>query len=130
MNIKTTCDHLREYALTKDGKAIFSITDKELVKELLKFFPSDFKYKSTQLTTKKMGALLLLKEQGKEEPVCECCGNSLEDKFPWRDNQTTEERITIFGSWPRTCSLVCNQKLIKQEGKRDQTLLDRNIPFC
>ncbi len=115
-------DRLLNYAHSKNNKGIQTITDKTLVSDLEKMFDNDFFYKSKQLTIKKMAALVLL---DMNEPVCECCGKSISDRFPWKPSQTTSERITPYGAWPRTCSASCNQLLIEKEGKRKNTMIEK-----
>jgi hypothetical protein len=120
----TLFTRLIEYANSKEH-SIQSITDKNLVADLTKEFPSDFFFVSKQLTIKKMAALVCLKERGESEPSCLTCGNSVSDKFPWRNNKTTEDRITPYGSWAMTCSPSCAQLLIEENGTRKQTFMDR-----
>ena len=110
------------YAESKNGKGIQSITDKGLVSDLSKLFDVNFFYQSKQLTIKKMAAIVL---SDMTEPVCECCGKSVSDRFPWKPSQTTQDRTTPYGSWARTCSASCNQILIEKEGKRSNTMLEK-----
>lgn len=115
-------ERLIVFASTKNGKAIQFITDKSLVADLKSLFPEDFFFRSKQLTIKKMAALVLFNFN---EPTCEHCGISVCEKFPWRDAQTTPERITPYGSWARVCSTSCSQHLGSTTAKRTATMLDK-----
>lgn len=116
-------ERLLAFAETKNGKGIQSITDKTLVADLKSFFSEDFFFHSKQLTIKKMAALVLIDFN---EPVCEYCGKSVCEKFPWREKQTTSDRVTPYGSWARVCSASCSQHLIEREGKRTATMQERH----
>lgn len=119
-NIK---ERLIEFAETKNGKGIQSITDKTLVSDLMSLFPEDFFYESKQLTVKKMAALVLVDFN---EPVCEHCGKSVSDRFPWKPRLTTEKRTTPYGAWSRSCSASCSQFLIEKDGTRAATTKERH----
>lgn len=108
-------NRLIEYANTKSGRSFQYVTDKQLVEDIEKQFQPTFFFKTKALTIRKMAALLLLDNN---EPVCEHCGASVADRFPWKPHQTTQDRITQYGAWARTCSASCNQHMIEKDGTR------------